>query len=209
MKNIVKKSVGVILILLTLLSTLTGCLDIGYASGDYSIGFEFAKMLNAKVRSEKSAFSNDDVTLDLYIGVYDKNETYHLVDDLPETYVLTIYVSNFNVMPFTFHEDVYIRDFTDVDNAVFIREISYKEAFSEEYGYTVSMGKIQYNHSERITIPKELFSPEYDAVYIHIVELYCYKDEDLVEENDKKVRLMSSTSITIYYYLIGDKVFLK
>ena len=206
MKSVLMKFVSVLLTLLTLLSTLTGCLYFGYSSGNSSIGFEFAQTLNAKVKSNKRVFSKDDVTLDLFIGVFDKNETYYFTEDLPETYVLTIYVSNFKEIPFNFREEVYISDFSDVDNAIFIREISYEEAFSEEYGYTVTMRKIEYNHSEKITIPKQLFSPECDNVYIHLIELCCYKDTNSVEENTKKVRLASSTSITIDYSLREDKV---
>ena len=47
--------------------------------------------------------------------------------------------------------DMEISDYKMIDNHCFLKEISEEEAFSDEYGFTMSYRKgITYNHSEKL-----------------------------------------------------------
>lgn len=188
MRYIIRKSVGVLLILLTLLSTLTGCLKRKHIFGDIHITGEFLKIVNAQIVTNKVIFEKEDVTFDFYYALYPLLWG-NTIENVENTYGYTIeewngskyevmsfesdyaiYLSNSDQLVF---EDNLFNDSTDYEkvNAKMYKFISFEEAFGNDYGFTRAEGnmKIKYHHSEKITIPAEFFNSSSECVYVHIV----------------------------------------
>ena len=219
MKNLVNKSIGVLLILVILCSTLTGCFgesneERTYVYGDIVLR-RWGPHLNAKLESSVSTFSKKNATFDLFVSVYDIDNPANYVDDLPEIYRLCIFVSNNDTPPYKNFNPVYQKSFNDVENAELIREISYDEAFNTDFGYTIdedSWAKsINYNHKEKITIPEYFFTPEHECICIHVIEFNCrnYDDKGNKIEDGLIVEAVQRTSICILYALSDDTVVFK
>ena len=223
MKNIVKKSVGVILILLTLISTLTGCTNKEYFWGDSTLRNDWNADLsiNSKLVSSNKIFELCDVTLDFFYSLYSINSNESL-DQIKEKYtyvpsvneserylytetVYAIYLSNNEELIFEKNENEAIIDYENKVNGILWRFISYEEAFSTNYGYTTMrkngswLQEIKYNYKESITIPSELFAPVNEKIYIHIVRLAHTPQNGLYTCVEHSIR-----TLAIRYILIGD-----
>lgn len=165
----------VLLILLIVTLFVAGC---GQKSG-FEEGFDYTFtptriMFGAK--SDKDTFPKNDVTFDLYYGVHDVKD-----DTDPKTYYqkegdeivfFGLYICDaehsLDVM-----NDMEIADCKMIENYYFVKEISEEEAFSEEYGYTMSYWKgITYNHSETITIPTEFLEEETGSFAIKLIAFH-------------------------------------
>ena len=68
----------------------------------------------------------------------------------------------------TSKEPMDIEDYKNVVNHIFLQELSYEQAFTDEYGYKMNYFGIDYNHHESITIPAEVFSKESGKFIIKI-----------------------------------------
>ena len=213
MKKTITKSVGVLLILLTLLSTLTGCyLNEEYRRGDSFLQLEFAKEYYARVESNKCIFERGDVGLTLSYGLYSldgnrtletqKNYNLYNEDGLIIENNFAIYISDSEELIFERNDNKKIIDYNKV-NAKLWKFISFEEAFSTDYGYTTSSFKINYHYSEKITIPTEFFSKHSGTVFIHVVCLRYNVNEQFYTLGDCKPK------IKMEYRLVGDKVVLQ
>ncbi len=205
MKNIVKKSVGVILILLTLISTLTGCVhndDIIYVGGAFYEPYEWGKggIPCAKVESHKTIFDIDAVTLDLYYALYSREGGESLYDlktrfsSIPsenDSFYHTesdyaIYISNNDELVFEKDEIGQLIDYENKVNAMLWKFISFEEAFGTDYGYTTTVDndsffkfkKVNYSQKETITIPEELFNSSSGYIYVYVLRLLHNKATD-------------------------------
>lgn len=216
MKNYFKKSVGVLLILLTLISTLTGCYqNEEYHRGDTYISLRpnYSQECYARVEADKSIFDIDDVTLDFSYGFYslDGNrtlETARIHNLYNENGVViennfAIYISNSEDLVFERDDNRKIVDYDNKVNAKLWKFISFEEAFNTDYGYTISEFEINYNHSEKITLPIEFFAAQSGTVFIHVVCLRYLVNDQLFALGDDK------TMIELEYRLIGDKLVLR
>ena len=190
---------------------MSSCSISKYSNGDHYLGLEFAKSLNAKIVSDTTSFDKNNVTFDMYIGLYNVNRSINYRDDLPEIYTLAIYVSNSKKLPFKLREGNYIDNIENVDGAKLIRNITYQEAFNTDFGYTVNYLSIHYSHKEKIIIPAEFFNSKNNTVYIHTIELLCYEDVDVDEKHKNEMIIWVSkyTSIEIEYSLNGNIVTVK
>ena len=186
MKNIMKKSVGVILILLTLLYTLTGCYLFEYSKGSgLGIGL-ITNDLYAKVKSDKRFFDKENVTLDFYIGLYYAQGT---IESQKEQYAFetangnnverhfAIYLSDSEEIIFEKDGNEYALDIENKVNARLWKYISYEDAFSTDYGYTHESMIMDYHHKEKITIPQDMFDLSSGSVFVHIVDLRYVNNE--------------------------------
>ena len=229
MKKLVKKSIGVLLIVVILCSTLTGCFGESDEERTYVYGDTVRRLwgpdINAKVETNVSNFSKNKVTFDLFVSVYDINNPRNYVDDFPEIFRLAIYVSKdeyiARAFPYKLSEAVCMKSLEDVENAELIREISYDEAFNTDFGYTIDeddwVESIKYNHKERITIPEYFFDSNYEStskhqtIYIHVIEFLCYDHTyDGKEVEDGMIVIRAEyTTIEIKYKISGDKVMLR
>ncbi|MGN1156951.1 MAG: hypothetical protein ACI4TK_12305 [Agathobacter sp.] len=169
----------VLLILLMVSLFTTGC---GQKS-EMEKGFNYTWtpdriMFGAK--SGTDTFSKNDVTFDLYYGVHDigYDEKYnndpkiHYQKEGNETIFFGLYICDadysLDVM-----NDMEISDYKMIDNHYFVKEISEEEAFSDEYGLTMSYWKgITYNHNEKITIPSEFFVNETGSFVVKLIAFH-------------------------------------
>ena len=225
MKNYFKKSVGVLLILLTLLSTLTGCYkDEGYISGNLSVRFEFAPNHYAKVTSDKSIFDKGDVTLDFSYSLYPldgastletqklqhfyiPSESEREKGEYHREAVFAIYISNDQKLIFEEDEQGYLLDYENKVNGKLWKFISFEEAFTTDYGYTTSGFKINYHHSEKITIPAEFFKESNEWVNIYI--LMFWRNVDKGDFYQCYSGQLDKPTVEIRYRLTGNKIKLR
>ena len=212
MKRIVKRSVGVLLILLIVLSTLTGCFNGSgrkYFSGDSYIAGEFSHNIYSKVESDKNVFNKNNVTLDFYYCLYSldgnltlesqKKYNSYTEDGYNIENNFAVYISDIEEIVFE-QDDKNIIDYENRVNAKLWRFISFEEAFSTDYGYTTDGMKINYHHWETITIPSELFTQSSGSIFIHIV---CIRHD--VKNNTFRLGDYR-TNIEIKYRLVGNDI---
>ena len=137
-------------------------------------------------------FDVNDVTLDLSYGYYclDNETLDHIKDeyyfdatteyssstDFSDEFVHAVYITNDYTLRLPVDSDkprgdgwLVIDDYENIENAKLVKYIDYDELFDTDYGYTVDSGKIEYNHSEKITIPAEMFNTSSGCIYIYIV----------------------------------------
>lgn len=203
MKNIVQKSVGVLLILLTLLYTMTGCADdnnVIYFGGAYYEPYEWGKgdIPCAKIESDKTIFDIDSVTLDFYYALYSRKRgesleklraNYSYVPSENDNFCHTeseyaIYISNNEELIFEKNENETLADYENKVNGIMWKFICFEEAFGTDYGYTTSVDensffkfkKVNYSQRETITIPEELFNSSSGYIYIHVIRLLHNKE---------------------------------
>jgi hypothetical protein len=205
MKKTITKSVGALLILLMLLSTLTGCVyddNVTYVSGAYYEPYEWGKgdIPCAKIESDKTRFDIDSVTLDFYYALYSRKHGESL-DELKRNYSYVpsgndnacyteseyaIYINNNEELIFEKNENGTLADYKQKVNGIMWKFISFEEAFGTDYGYTTTVDensffkseKVNYSQKETITIPKELFNSSSGYIYIHVVRLLHNKETD-------------------------------
>lgn len=201
--ELMKKTVALILVVFTITLSLSGCSNESYEIGDISLGFEFSQSLNAKVRCPKRYYEKNDVVFDIYICTYDYESRAIYSEDMYDAYNLLIYVSNSESMPFSVKDYTHMKNLDDVEGAVLVRRISYEEAFYTDFGYTTEGLRINYDHKEKIAIPKELITYGNDTIYIHLIELFCHESDG---GDGLLVHMGSKTNIRLKYRLLGDIV---
>lgn len=127
-------------------------------------------MIMQGVKSSTDTFPIEDVTLDLYYGLYcldyDEPESYHRSSE-EETVFFGIYAGG-KGEELSISCDMDIEDYTAINNHILIKELSSEEAFTEEYGYTMDYLGIDYNHHEQIAIPSDVFTEDSGKFYIKI-----------------------------------------
>lgn len=232
MKNLIRKLLGVLLILLTLLSTLTGCVyeenTLYHGGAYYEPGYEWGKsndILCAKVESYKTFFDIDAVTMDFYYALYSRDYGESLEElrakhmfipsegnTTPHQEVdFAIYISNDMDLIFEKNENKTLVDYKNKVNGIMWKFISFEEAFETDYGYTTTVDensyfkfkKVNYLHKETITIPEELFNSSSGKIYIHITRLTHNKETD-----QYYCYYSYYYSYPIKYRVIWDKVYL-
>lgn len=227
MKNILTKSVGALLILLTLLSTLTGCyLNEEYRRGDNVLTGEFIPDFYAKVESDTAVVNKNNVTFDFSYALYSRlnNESLEECRKIfcfestgqKEGEIIykesnfAIYISENKKLELEEDETGKLVDYKNKVNATLWKFINSEEAFSTDHGFTVSrkpnsfFTQINYAKKERMTIPTEFFSSPNGYVYIHIVRLI----HDV--GNDKYfLDKYGMYTLEIKYQLIGNTVILR
>ena len=184
----INRAFRVLLILLIVALAFSGCRQ--KAALEKGFGYTFTpNSAMLAVRSDTDIFPINDVTLDLYYGTYDIDycEKYNAdpehfygvttFQDAPILFGLYICDASFYTHLLKTKE---FSDFRAIDNFVFVRELSSEEAFSKEYGFTMSYWKdvfsgqgITYNHCEKITIPAELFTGDCGTLHIQLVSFHA------------------------------------
>ncbi len=194
-----------LLILLMVSLFTTGC---GQKS-EVEKGFDYTLTPNEIMFGAKSGtntFSKNDVTFDLYYGVHDigydkkynNDPKIHYQKNGNETIFFALYICDAD-HSLDIMNDMEVSDYKMIDNHYFVKEISEKEAFSGEYGFTMSYWKgITYNHSETITIPAEFFSDEKGRFAVKIIAFH--------EPMDKGDNYYTSTTnhIVFRYEAVDD-----
>lgn len=172
----VRRIFRIFCILLPVSLFLTGC---GQKS-EFEKGFGYTLTPNSimlGVRSDTDTFPWNDVSFQLYYGVHDIGyETKHNSDpkkgyqkEGDETVFFGLYICE-TEHRLDIANDTEISDYKMIGNYNFVKKIPEEEAFSEEYGFTMSYRKgITYNHSEKITVPAEFFTTETGSFVIKLI----------------------------------------
>ena len=197
-----KYILAVFAILMCLIFSLTGC---GYQTGDFSYEYSSTRagippMVGIKSKTNK--FSVDSVTFDLYYGLYDMNSERKPREQYGDNVdvFFAIYVSD------TSSDHLYpkgsnVDNYRELEKHYFIKSIEDEQAFTEEYGYTVDNAKgVSYNHSEPITIPKEVFKQQKGEFKIKLI---TFKQQF----RDSEHKIYDYENIYLGYEIIeGNKV---
>ena len=208
-----KKLIALVLVIVTLVLTLTGCFWRGnntseeYCWGDYGLGFPHYQDLNAMVTSDRLEFDINNVTLDFSYCFYClddetieevQSDFYYGTGEKYWEASYAIYLSNDSYLLFE-EEDTRIIDYENKVNARLIKYIDLEDLFNTNYGYTTPIGRqIEYNHTEKLTIPAEYFDPSQGIVCIHVIRFSHFT------ENDTLHRYPESTRIIIEFDLFDD-----
>ena len=215
-----KKLIAVVLVIITLSFSLSGCQKRLYESGKTHITIEFSRSVNAKVEADKLIFNKNDTTVDLLYCLY--NLDYVTIEQIKKSYcyiptdselkegikyteaAFAIYISNNEELIFEEEQSIGLIDYENKVNAKLVKYITFEEAFENDHGFTTSRFKIDYHHSEKFTIPAEMFDSSNDCVYIHLVRLnHC------PEDNTYYLLRYYQCTVKIKYKLIGkDNVIL-
>lgn len=156
-----------VLAFMTMILSLTGCLRFQHAK--FEKGFSYTLSpdpIMMGVRAETDVFEIDDVTLDLYYGFfdieycerYDVNPLQMYKKEATDKVLFVLYICKSEAeSPFIIDEK--ILNYKEVDNHFFIKEITEAVAGTTDYGYLLSpVNGVEYCHSEKITIPEEIFA---------------------------------------------------
>lgn len=174
-----KRVFRLLLILLMVSLFATGCAQ----KSEFEKGFDYTFTPNSimfGVKSDTDTFSINDVTFDLYYGVHDigyaekynTNPKSGYRKEGYETIFFGLYICEADCS-LDVVNDMEISDYKAIDNHYFVKEISEEEAFSDEYGFTMSYWKgTTYNHSEKITIPPELFANEAGSFVVKLIAFH-------------------------------------
>ena len=140
-----------------------------YQSGYFYDTSEVCASLQG-VKASTDIFPVDNVTLELYYGLY--NQAYEPYDAVythfdGEEVLFAIYVCD-GSEKLSIIYPMKIDDYKTIENHTYLKGISYEEAFTSEYGYTVNEDGVHYNHQEMITIPEMVFSEKKGKILIKI-----------------------------------------
>ena len=214
MKLLILKSVCIVLIILTLFASVTGCDFVtnfinkdnsnsanntsdktdadtnqktGLESGfSVSSGDECSSFYGA-YKSDKTEFDINNVTLDFYYGIYFLGSEEY---EREHGYSFPSF-------------DLYFVD-RKGENKIFIRHVE-ENFISEKYRCKLiydenwNVTKIKYNYFETLTIPKEMFTKEVGMIYFSVYSAN-------VREYQPKYR--ATAGATVFYKMEGNKVIL-
>lgn len=152
------------------------------------------------IKSDTNNFSLENVMLELYYGVHnlDYDDFKGVYRHFPgETVFFAIYVCDGSeetsiACPMDFE------DYKNIENHIFLKELSYEDAFTEEYGYTMDYFGIDYNHHETITIPSDIFTEDSGKFVIKI----CAFNPS--EENETAVTSTSVSTLKLNYEKVDE-----
>ena len=208
MKRIFRRITLVILLFAMIMSS-TACKKAMYVSGNTHVPIEFGKLAYAKVEANRLIFNNVDVTLDFYYAFYriNNNTKEQLKENAEEKQYqpnFAIYLSNNEELIFAEDDNEKIVDCETGVNATLYKYFTFDETFDTDYGYTTKgFNEIQYNYSEKLTIPEGFFVSSCEFVYIHVVYFAYDKINDLIHDHSVLY------TVQIKYKLLGvDKVIL-
>ena len=192
----VKKQIGCIL-----LATLFLCTGCGSGKG-LKLGFRNRGHRSepiCAVKSSKTTFDIDDVTLNFYFSVGDGFK----LSDKNYTFIsIALYFcdSQFNAIP-EYME--IIEDYRQLEEHYFIREIPADEYIAEDYDITI--GRLlddKFKHCETHTVPKEVMTDEKGSFSFRVAIInysqkdkgYCLTDNGYIEIDyeyidERRVRL--------------------
>lgn len=207
MRNVTLKSVCIVLIIITLFSAFaTGCDLIGKDNtGDtdknqpsgLESGFRFQEEtclpkqnnLYCGYKSEKSEFNINEVTFNFYYGLEYVNESLGIEYELEKHSYPSF--------------DIYFAD--DYGKKILVKHVD-ENLISEKYRCEVVRDKdyyitdITFNHSEALTIPKEIFTKNSD-----IVRFAIYGTD--VTKSLQEYKCIATANI--FYKVTGEKVILS
>ena len=173
----------VLIIMITSLLTLVSCKSDGLEAGFKMPirGSGLVNYFNLAYKSDTNQFDINNVTLTFYYGgAYE--------DDIEYMRETTFNYPNF---------ELYF--YNDEQTHILARRVE-ENLVSEKYGWTCRDSRRVFNHSEELTIPKELFTKETGVISLGLFGA----DTRMNEEEPRELN-----SIDIYYKKDGDKITLS
>lgn len=173
-----------IITLYALLSTvlMTGCSP-KYHSGDTGHQSFIMSDIFSAVYSDTDTFDKNEVTLEFRYGFYDidyvkKYNSYGYRQYSDDKVIFAVYITDYEHC-YDFSGLDEFADYKNIEHYHFIEEITEDEALSDyNYGYTMGWIKgVKYNHTEKLTIPSELFDEEKSTLVI-VVASFIYPNEN-------------------------------
>ena len=155
------------------------------------------------VKSDKTEFAIDDVTLDFYFSI-DSNTwletTYEgqLYEDL-QIKCVALYFCDSKYMTYPISMKDMFQDYKAIEGHYFIKEISYEEFDAEEYSMTTTFfGGTKFNHKETFTIPQDIFAYNEGKIYFRIMDIqYSPKNDFYCRFDMNEVELLYSKDGTV------------
>ena len=179
-----------------------------YEIGTFSYSSLVGTSLSMGAYSDTNIFMKDEVILHLNYGFFDKKYYDRYETDPKGPYlhnandeiIIAMYLSDNSETRVMSGQD--ILDYKNVENSKLLKEIPIEQAFSGEYSYNKAKGdRINYNHSEEITIPETYFDKQEGEVVINI-SAYV-----MPTETRRSYLAMETYSIILEYSNIdGDKI---
>ena len=149
-----------------------------YQAGDFGYTLTPTEIM-VGVKSQTNIFEIDNVSIDLYYGLFDSGymEKYNqdmrngytksVLSDKPILFSLYICAGDYEL---SILNDQTYEEYSEIENHYYLRSLSEKEAFSDEYGYTIDRKNgVTYNHCEKIVIPSQFFNKDKGEVVVKIV----------------------------------------
>ena len=149
--------------------------------------FDESPIFHCAYKSDKTHFDIDDVTLDFFYGGYYYQGVEHQLENMHDFPYFELYFE------IDGGEELLIKR---VEENFISEEYSCDFVYDENWYIT----EIKYNHSETITIPKEIFTEDNGLIYFAI-----YGEN--VKEPEQQTKFI--TGIGMYYKVIGEQVVLS
>ena len=199
--RIVRSILRAILILLIIPLVLTGCTNTKKYSYGFGSQWEYKSIMLA-FESDTHEFPIDDVTFELYYGLYESSSSnpkssYRSSDRPGWPIVFGVYAgddsSNTRIMGKNVKS-------LQIEGLFLLKTIAEEEAFTEEYAYTINRFSTDFNHHESITIPAESFTKETGTI-----EIWIYAYNESIGEEEKSYCGVKFNTFGIDYEVIDCK----
>lgn len=145
------------------------------------------------VKSDKTEFAIDDVTLDFYFSI-DSITWENINYEDYQVKCVALYFCDSKYMTYPMPMTDMFQDYKAIEGHYFIKEISYEEFDAEEYSMTTTFfGGTKFNHKETFTIPQDIFAYNEGKIFFRIMNIqYSQKKDTYCNNNGNEVELLYS-----------------
>ena len=143
------------------------------------IGFNYELMLasvgQCAVRSDRTEFPAEDVTLDFYFSMGEIEDNHIYINYILQGFALYFVLAE-HIFTIDYLEPV--EDYKAIENYYFIKAIEIEEYDPEEYAMEMSFWKGKtFKHHESFTVPHELFEEKETGTFFFVIVNLQYSTE--------------------------------
>lgn len=166
------KFLKVIAILLLSVIILPACGGKGLEIGFGGRG-EFLDNIMGAVKSDKTDFDVDNVTLDFYYGgiLEEYGE-----DDERQIFGVALYWGN-RIIASEIDFDTPYEDYRTLEDLYFVKFISAEQWLSGGYGVEATVSKKSFEHNETLTVPAEMFLQDEKNLVLSFIQIYTVTEQ--------------------------------
>ena len=172
-----------------------------------NLGFECDAHLSIKykVKSNKTNFKVDNVTLDFYYGHLDEFRGYNTRSN-PKFVGFALYFLDAEYLDkikfYSYSDDknkepVY-KDYRNIDGLNLVKELSYDEFNSGDYLSTRKFLGYNLHHQEALTVPKEVFERE-EGAFVFMITVIYYVEKDSGYDSGYSLSYYGAVSVDYEY----------
>ncbi len=173
-------------------------------SHEISEGFSYTytpERIMMGMKSKTDTFKVDDVTFDIYYGMYEEGDenpkSYYIHEEETVFFLLYLYAEDKNS---DITDGILYKNYRNTDKIQLVKEIAYEEAFLGDYTYKMSKKNgIEYKHRETVTIKEELFDKDKGSISIELVALVPLENGEYMLSNISGINI-------IYEFISEDTV---